>query len=41
MSRNDPEIEQLKAGVNCAALLERMGGGYKLDERESSRKSLK
>ena len=40
MSRFDPEIEQLKAGVNCAALLEKMGG-YKLDERESSRKSLK
>jgi len=40
VSRFDPEIEQLKAGVNCAALLEKMGG-YKLDERESSRKSLK
>ena len=41
MSKYDPEIEQLKAGVNCAALLERMGGGYKLDERESSRHNLK
>jgi len=41
MSKYDPEIEQLKAGVNCAALLERMGGGYKLDERESSRQNLK
>jgi hypothetical protein len=41
MSKYDPEIEQLKAGVNCAALLERMGGGYKLDERESSRNNLK
>ena len=40
MSRYDPEIEQLKAGVNCAALLEKLGG-YKLDEQESSRKSLK
>jgi hypothetical protein len=40
MSRNDAEIEQLKAGVNCATLLERMGG-YKLDERESSRHNLK
>ena len=27
--------------MNCAALLERMGGGYKLDERESSRHNLK
>ena len=41
MSKYDPEVEQLKAGVNCAALLERMGGGYKLDERESSRQNLK
>ena len=41
MSKYDPEIEQLKAGVNCAALLERIGGGYKLDERESSRHNLK
>jgi len=41
MSKYDPEIEQLKAGVNCAAVLEKMGGGYKLDERESSRHNLK
>ncbi len=41
MSKYDPEIEQLKAGVNCAVLLERIGGGYKLDERESSRHNLK
>jgi len=41
MSKYDPEIEQLKAGVNCAALLEKIGGGYKLDERESSRHNLK
>ncbi len=41
MSKYDPEIEQLKAGVNCAALLERMGGGWRLDERESSRHNLK
>ena len=33
----DPEIEQLKAGVNCATVLERMGGGYALDQKESSR----
>ena len=37
----DPEIEQLKAGVNCATLLERMGGGYALDQKESSRSHLK
>ncbi len=41
MSKYDPEIEQLKAGVNCVALLERMGGGWRLDERESSRHNLK
>ena len=41
MSKYDPEIEQLKAGVNCAALLERLGGGYKLDRAESSRNNLK
>jgi len=41
VSKYDPEIEQLKAGVNCAALLERMGGSWRLDERESSRHNLK
>ena len=37
----DPEIEQLKAGVNCATLLERIGRGYALDQKESSRAHLK
>ena len=36
---SDDEIEQLRAGVSCAVVLERHG--YQLDERESSRRSLK
>ena len=44
MNRRDPEaekqeIEQLRAGVSCAVLLER--AGWKLDERESSRANMK
>ena len=35
----DPEVDQLRAAVSCAVVLER--AGYKLDERESSQKSLK
>ena len=44
MNRRDPEaerqeLEQLRAGVSCAVLLER--AGWKLDERESSRANMK
>jgi hypothetical protein len=36
---SDVEIEQLRAAVSCAVVLERRG--YRLDEQESSRRSLK
>ncbi len=44
MNRRDPEaerqeLEQLRAGVSCAVLLERTG--WKLDQRESSRANMK
>ncbi len=44
MNRRDPEaerqeLEQLRAGVSCAVLLER--AGWRLDERESSRANMK
>jgi hypothetical protein len=41
MSEYDAEIEWLKAGVNCAALLERLPPVWRLDRAESSRRSLK
>ncbi len=37
----DTEIEWLKAGVNCAALLERLPPVWRLDHAESTRRSLK
>lgn len=44
MNRRDPEaerqeLEQLRAGVSCAVLLEK--AGWKLDQRESSRANMK
>ncbi len=44
MIRRDPEaerqeLEQLRAGVSCAVLLEK--AGWKLDQRESSRANMK
>src|SRR3984885_4549763 len=41
MSKQDTEIEWLKAGVNCAALLERLPPVWRLDHAESTRRSLK
>jgi hypothetical protein len=41
MSEQDQEIEQLKAGVSCAALLERLAPVWQLDRAESTRRSLK
>lgn len=37
----DAELELFRQGVNCAAVLERMADGWKLDERESTRRALK
>ena len=37
----DTELELFRQGVNCAAVLERMVGGWKLDVRESTRRALK
>src|SRR5271167_3356797 len=41
MSEQDMEIEWLKASVSCAALLERLAPGWRLDRAESTRRSLK
>ncbi len=41
ISEQDQEIEQLKAGVSCAALLERLAPVWQLDRAESTRRSLK
>ena len=41
MSEQDAEIEWLKAGVSCAALLERLPPVWQLDRAESTRRSLK
>ena len=41
MGAQDEELEQLRAGVNCATLLEKLSGGWTLDRRESTRRSLK
>ena len=37
----DAELELFRQNVNCAAVLERMVGGWKLDVRESTRRALK
>ena len=37
----DAELDLFRQGVNCAALLERMASGWRLDARESSRHALK
>jgi hypothetical protein len=39
--RPDPEIEQLKASVNCAVLLEQLPPVWRLDRQESTRHCLK
>ena len=37
----DAELDLLRQNVNCAAVLERMVGGWTLDQRESTRRALK
>jgi hypothetical protein len=37
----DPELDVFRQAVNCAAVLERMTGGWKLDVSESTRRALK
>ena len=37
----DAELDVFRQGVNCAAVLERMASGWKLDARESTRHALK
>lgn len=41
MSGHDVELDQLRAGVSCAALLERMQPGWLLDKKGSTPKCLK
>jgi hypothetical protein len=41
MTSHDPEIEQLHATVNCAALLERLPPPWRLDRRQSTPYCLK
>jgi len=38
---DDAELEAFRAGVNCAAVLESMATGWKLDTRQSTRRALK
>ena len=37
----DAELELFRQTVNCATVLERMVGGWKLDVRESTKRALK
>jgi hypothetical protein len=41
MNTHDPEIQQLRENVNCAAVLERLPPPWALDRRESTKESLK
>ena len=41
MSRQEEEVERLKASVSCAALLEHLTPTWRLDRAESTRRSLK
>src|SRR5271157_4535962 len=41
MNGQDEDIQQLKAGVSCAALLERLPPVWQLDRAESTRRCLK
>ena len=38
---DDAELQASRAGVNCAAVLESMAKGWKLDARQSTRRALK
>ena len=37
----DAELELFRQSVNCASMLERMVGGWRLDQRESTKRALK
>jgi hypothetical protein len=37
----DAELDVFRQAVNCAAALERMTGGWKLDQSDSTRRALK
>ena len=41
MQRDEDELERLRRGVNCAALLEKMSAGWTLDRCESTKRALK
>ena len=41
MNRQEEELAQLRASVNCATVLERLGAGWSLDQAESTRRALK
>ena len=41
MSRQNDDIEQLKASVSCALVLERLQPDWRLDAAESTRRNLK
>ena len=41
MTGHDPEIEELRAHVHCAVVLERTPLPWKLDRKESTKLSLK
>jgi hypothetical protein len=41
MSSRDAELEQMRAGVSCAVVLERLPPPWQLDKRESTRNCLK
>ena len=41
MTGHDAELEELRAGVSCAALLERLPPPWRLDKQQSTRRCLK
>lgn len=41
MSGHDAELDQLRTGVSCAAVLERHAPAWRLDRKESTRRALK
>ena len=41
MRSQDEELEQMRAGVSCAVLLERLPPPWRLDKKESTRRCLK
>lgn len=41
MNGQEEELAQLRASVNCATVLERLGAGWSLDQAESTRRALK